>query len=151
MRPHRPPKPLLYRMRTKKAKPCRVFLKIWILFYFLNIYLFIQREQDRGRDTGQRANQAPCRKPEAGLNPGSLGSHPGLQAALNRCATGTARIVAFLTSAGNMYIWGLKFFLTQHVSRDGCKGAAVLDLGLQIHVRLGQFTNRESVNNEPWP
>ena len=29
-------------------------------------------------------------KPDVGLNPGSPGSHPGLQAALNRCATGAA-------------------------------------------------------------
>ena len=31
-----------------------------------------------------------------GLDPGSPGSHPRLQAALNHCATGAARIQAFL-------------------------------------------------------
>ena len=36
------------------------------------------------RDTGREAEtQAPCREPDAELNPGSPGSHPGLKAALN--------------------------------------------------------------------
>ena len=44
-----------------------------------------ERERERSR---QREKQAPCRKPDVGLDPGCPGSHPGLQAALNRCATG---------------------------------------------------------------
>ena len=32
----------------------------------------------------QRENQAPCREPDAGLDPGSPGPHSGLKAALNR-------------------------------------------------------------------
>ena len=39
----------------------------------------------------QREKQAPCGVvPDVGLDPGSPGSRPGLQAALNRCATGAA-------------------------------------------------------------
>ena len=32
----------------------------------------------------QREKQAPCREPDVGLDPWSLGSHPGLKVALNR-------------------------------------------------------------------
>ena len=32
----------------------------------------------------QREKQAPCREPDMGLDPGTPGSHPGMQAALNR-------------------------------------------------------------------
>ena len=63
-------------------------------FFFLRFYLFIherhtQREGERQRHR-QREKQAPCREPDVGLDPGSPGSHPGLQAALNHCATGAA-------------------------------------------------------------
>ena len=40
-------------------------------------------ERDRQRHR-QREKQAPCRKPEVGLDPESPGSHPGLKVALNR-------------------------------------------------------------------
>uniref|UniRef100_UPI0024443B13 RING finger protein 151 n=1 Tax=Nyctereutes procyonoides TaxID=34880 RepID=UPI0024443B13 len=54
--------------------------------------------------------KAPCREPDAELDPGSPGSHPGLQAALNRCATGAAPTHRFssaplLLSGGR---WGLQ-------------------------------------------
>ena len=39
-----------------------------------------ERERQRHR---QREKQAPCREPHAGLDPGSPGSRPGPQAALN--------------------------------------------------------------------
>ena len=42
-----------------------------------------ERERQRHR---QREKQAPCREPDAGLDPESPGSGPGLQAALNGCA-----------------------------------------------------------------
>ena len=45
------------------------------------------RERQRHR---QREKLAPCREPDVGLDPGSPGSHPGLKAALNRCATWAA-------------------------------------------------------------
>ena len=40
-------------------------------------------KKERGRDTG-REEQAPCREPDAGLDPGSPRSRPGLKATLNR-------------------------------------------------------------------
>ena len=43
-------------------------------------YTETERERQRHR---QRENQAPCREPDVGLDPGSSGSHPGLKAALN--------------------------------------------------------------------
>ena len=46
-------------------------------FFFFIFYLSIQRERERER---QREEQAPCRKPDVGLDPGSPGSHPGLKA-----------------------------------------------------------------------
>lgn len=45
-------------------------------------------QRERGRSTGRGEKQAPCREPDVGLDPGSPGSLPGLQAALNHCATG---------------------------------------------------------------
>ena len=58
-----------------------------------------QRKRQRHR---QREKQAPCREPDVGLDPGSPGSHPGLQVALNRCATGAAPTVNLLLMKG---IW----------------------------------------------
>ena len=54
-----------------------------------------ERERERGRHR-PREKQAPCREPDVGLDPGSLGSHPGLKAALNRWATGAAQHPSFL-------------------------------------------------------
>ena len=48
-----------------------------------------ERERERQRYR-QREKQAPCREPDVGLDPWSLGSGPGLQAELNRCATRAA-------------------------------------------------------------
>ena len=54
------------------------------LFFFLRFYLFIHkghRERERQR---QKEKQAPCRKPNVGLHPGSPGSCPGwLKVVLN--------------------------------------------------------------------
>ena len=50
-------------------------------FFFLRFYLFMRRAEGK----------ADCREPHAGLNPRSPGSHPGLQVALNRWATGAAQ------------------------------------------------------------
>ena len=56
------------------------------------IYLFIYSE----RAKREAEKQAPCRKPDVGLDLGSPGSHPGLQVALNRCATGAALKIIIL-------------------------------------------------------
>ena len=52
-----------------------------------------ERERQKHR---QREKQAPCREPDVVLDPGSPGSHPGLKAELNRCATRAAPVL-FLT------------------------------------------------------
>ena len=49
-----------------------------------------QKEAETQRHR-QREKQAPCREPDMGLDPRSPGSHPGLKAALNRCATQAAQ------------------------------------------------------------
>ena len=64
------------------------------LFCFLRFYLFIETERE-GRRHRQREKQDPYRKPDVGLHPGSSGSHPRLQAALNRCSTCAAQIFVF--------------------------------------------------------
>ena len=53
---------------------------LFILFIFIKdlIYLFMRdthRERQRQRHR-QREKQAPCRKPDVGLDPGTPGSHP---------------------------------------------------------------------------
>ena len=47
-------------------------------FFFLRFYLFIQeRQRERGRQRHrQREKQAPCREPDVGLDPGTMGSRP---------------------------------------------------------------------------
>ena len=72
---------------------CKVLFK---KIYF--IYLFMtdterereKRERERQRHR-QMEKQAPCREPDVELDPGSPGSHPRLQVALNRCTTGAAQ------------------------------------------------------------
>ena len=41
-----------------------------------------ERERERRRHR-QREKQAPCREPDVGLDPWSLGSRPGLEVELN--------------------------------------------------------------------
>ena len=67
--------------------------------FFFKIYLFTrdthtERERERQRHR-QREKQPPCREPDVGLDPGSPGSRPGLQAVLDRCGTGAAQVVWF--------------------------------------------------------
>ena len=73
------------------------FFMIIVFFIFFKdfIYLFIETERERQRHR-QREKQASYREPDVGLDPASPGSHPGLQAAPNRCATGAARRKYFL-------------------------------------------------------
>ena len=73
-----------------------------------------ERERKREREAQrhrQREKQAPCREPDVGLDPGSPGSHPRLQAALNRCTTGAALSPSILNETLAGYsIWGCMFF-----------------------------------------
>ena len=55
------------------------------MFFFKDfIYLFMrdtERERERERQRHrQREKQASCRKPDAGLDPGTPGPHPGRKA-----------------------------------------------------------------------
>ena len=43
-----------------------------------------EREGEREAKHRQREKQAPCREPDATLDPGTPGSHPGPKVALNR-------------------------------------------------------------------
>ena len=65
-------------------------LTLQLHFFKDFIFLFIDRERE-GQRHRQREKQASCREPDVGLNPGTPGSSPGLQAALNSCATGAAQ------------------------------------------------------------
>ena len=51
-----------------------------VLFLFLKVYLFIHERHRERQIHRQREEQAPCRKPDVGLDPGTPGSHPGLKA-----------------------------------------------------------------------
>ena len=51
-----------------------------------------KRERQRH---SQREKQAPCREPDAGLDPGTLGSHPELKADAHRWATQVHRCFFF--------------------------------------------------------
>ena len=65
--------------------------QIIYLFFIKYFILFIHRERERERQRHrQREKQAPCREPDVGLDLGSPESCPGLQAALNHCATRAA-------------------------------------------------------------
>ena len=68
---------------------------LFFMFFFFKNYLFIHEKQGGGQRHRQREKQAPCKEPDVGLDPGSPGSHPVLQAALNRCTTGAAHGLKF--------------------------------------------------------
>ena len=81
-----------------------MFLSSLCCFFLEKIfYSLIQRERERERERRQaerqrhrqREKQTPCREPDMGLDPGSPGSHLGLQAVLNHWATGAARLCCF--------------------------------------------------------
>ena len=79
------------------------------------IYLFINSEKE-GQRHRQREKQAPCREPDAELDPRFPGSHPRLQAAPNCCATGAVQNTSFLinlstillTQAGGVHVFSKK-------------------------------------------
>ena len=74
-----------------------------MLFFSLKILFIHQRQREREREREregqrhrQREKQTPCREPDVGQDPWSPGSHPRLQAAPNRCATGAAPVYHIL-------------------------------------------------------
>ena len=84
----------------------------------------MQRERERQRHR-QREKQAPCREADVGLDPGSPGSCPGLQAALNRCATGAALkkyfiIIFSVSSTSNMRLEPMTWSLRVECCTDWC-------------------------------
>lgn len=58
-----------------------------------------ERERQRHR---QREKQAPCRKPDMGVNPKTPGSHPELKAVLNHWDTQASQLLSFCSSAPNI-------------------------------------------------
>ena len=50
-----------------------------------------EREREREAETLEEGEAGSMQEPDVGLDPRSPGSGPGLQVALNRCATGAAR------------------------------------------------------------
>ena len=53
---------------------------IWIYFFFLRFYLFMRhthREKERQRHKALPLPEAPCREPDAGLDPATQDDAPG--------------------------------------------------------------------------
>ena len=61
------------------------YLFIYYFYFFKDfIYLFMRDTQRKRQRHRQREKQASCREPDVGLDPGSPGSHRGLEVALSR-------------------------------------------------------------------
>ena len=65
---------------------CDILVVIWnnsihcmCLFFKDVIYLFM-RDTERENHRQREEKQAPCKEPDVGLDPGNLGSGPGLKA-----------------------------------------------------------------------
>ena len=54
-----------------------------LFIFFKRFYLFIHERHREAETQEEGEAEAPCREPDAGLDPGSPGSRPGLKAALN--------------------------------------------------------------------
>ena len=68
-------------MLTHKMKGRFSFVSMKIVFFFfLRFYLFIHDGHTERQGHRQREKQAPFREPDAGLDPGTPGSHPGPKA-----------------------------------------------------------------------
>ena len=90
-----------------------------VSFFLRFIYSFIQREWRERQRHRRREKQAPCREPNVGLDPGSPGPHPRLQATLNRCATGAAQLSWFLMKnllSSRLFLAAFKIFSLTLVS-----------------------------------
>ena len=76
---------LHFLMNYDGAYDLTCFLVISIFSFFFKIYLFMidieERERERERQRHRRREkQAPCQEPDAGLDPGTPGLHPGPKA-----------------------------------------------------------------------
>ena len=76
-------------------------VSFFYFFIFLKdfIYLFMrdtEREKEAETQAEGEAVSMQGTRPDMGLDPGCPGSHPRLQAALNRCATGAAPVTSLL-------------------------------------------------------
>ena len=57
-----------------------IYIYIYIFKDFIHLFMRDrERERERQRHR-QREKQAPCRQPDGGLDPGTLGSRPGVKA-----------------------------------------------------------------------
>ena len=72
------------------------------MYFLKRFYLFIHETYTHRHR--QREKQDPCKEPDVGLDPRSPGSHPELQAALNRCATWAAPLLHFCATMGRLEI-----------------------------------------------
>ena len=68
--------------------------KGFIYFYFKILFIYRDAERERQKHR-QREKQAPRREPDVGLDPGSPGSRPWLQAALNTAPPGLPLLTYF--------------------------------------------------------
>ena len=88
---------LLYQQGSQESEKLSDLLKVISEaesdIYFLIFYLFIETQREREAETQAEGEAGTMqREPDVGLNPGSPGSCPGLQAALNRCTTRAAQV-----------------------------------------------------------
>lgn len=82
---------------TIKMLKMRYFKKYYFILFFKIIYFFMRHtERERGRETGRgKRSGAPCKEPDAGLDPGNLGSGPNQTQMLNSWATQASQKVLF--------------------------------------------------------
>ena len=107
--------------------------------YFLNTYITLyQRHTERMRQRHrQREKQAPCRKPDVGLDPGSPGSHLGLKVVLNHWATEAAPEDSFLKRFYLfIYFYFIYLFMRDREGRDIGRGRSRLLRGSPMWVLI---------------
>ena len=76
----------------KSIETCFLFFFLDFISFFKKIFIIYDRHREREAETQEEGEAGSMQGPDVGLDPGSPGSHPGLQAALNCCATGAALI-----------------------------------------------------------
>ena len=76
----------------------------YVLFCFLKIFIYLfMGDRQRHR---QREKHAPCGEPDVGLDPGTLGSRPGLKAdAQPQRHLGAPGIMFLISDAGVGLVW----------------------------------------------